>query len=310
MNLKRKFKKLVKKSPIALVFFLISFAILITFSSTNVFILASMLAIANFLGFGSYQYFTKKFKARNLQEAPSIRSGLKNFSKVDQAHQAKVFLVTGANRGLGLAFVKILTQAGHRVIATVRPDADRQKLEVLTQDILELDLANLSSVRLLGQRLTGQPIDCIVNNGVMSPDGSELGAIDIEKISKAFDTNVVGPLGVVQALLTNLMSGNDKKIVNITSDLASFSRKNHCRLYAYQSSKAALNMLNILLSKELKEKGISCFLIHPGPVKTRLNEGGTLAPEQSATAILSLLDELSIEKSGQWLDFNGETVPW
>ena len=144
----------------------------------------------------------------------------------------------------------------------------------------------------------------------MAPSGESITELPIDQFKLAFETNVTGCSQLIQALLPNLTSGKVRKIINISSDLASFRRANPCRLYGYQCSKAALNMLTVLLDKELRDQNFCCIAIHPGPVKTRLNTGGLITPDQSALAISELIDKLECSDGGKWLDYLGETVPW
>ena len=220
------------------------------------------------------------------------------------------FLVTGANRGIGLALTRQLRLAGHKVIALARDINKSDELRSLTEDVFTLDTTDISSIDKLARQLHNVPIDCIINNATIAPSNERLGDINIDHFASAFQTNVVGALRLIQQLQLNLAQSRMKKVINISSDLGSFQRQNPCLLYGYQTSKAALNMLTVLLDKELKQAGFTCLAIHPGSVKTRLNIEGLLSTDESAKAIIALIYTSSITDGGKWLDYNGESVPW
>ena len=300
-----KLKKLIKLTALFLLFYLATLIVFLLLGGGQI-LLPLFIALVNV-----FALVTAKLVFDRISRfRPNRDLSHEILPEINKTNESKTFLVTGANRGIGLALVKALKKAGHKVIATARPEADLEALAGVTEFIEELDLSDNTSIFRLADKLRNFPLDGVINNGVMAPDGSGLENIDLDKLTEAFKVNVVGPLGLVKMLLPNLLAGKERKIINITSDLASFARPNPCRLYAYQSSKVALNMLNLVLSKELQDKGFCCLLVHPGPVKTRLNQGGTISAELSASSIVTLLDEVSVEQNGKWLDFKGETVPW
>ena len=222
----------------------------------------------------------------------------------------KTFLITGANRGIGLALVKQLTADGHTVFATTRSMQNASELQALTDKILLLDLSQQESITTMVKLLADTTIDVLINNATEGPDTRGINELTIDSIETAFDTNVIGTFRLTQALLPNLRRSHTRKIINISSDLASFTRPNPCILYAYQASKAALNMLTVLLHKELKVDNFTCLLIHPGPVKTRLNPVGIISADESAKALVTVINNSHTKDSGNWLDYCGEVVPW
>ncbi|MEB3355680.1 MAG: SDR family oxidoreductase [Synechococcales bacterium] len=244
-------------------------------------------------------------KRRRAAAAARPRSGA-----IATDQPSRTYLVTGANRGLGLALVKQLRAQGHVVIGTTRSLDQAGELKALTDRVECLDIADPTSVRHLAQQLAGEPLDGIFNNGAKGPTAQGFAELDLDSLEQDFATNAVGPLRVVQALMENLKAGRDRLVVNISSDLGSFTITKPSLLYGYRASKAALNMLSKTAARELESQGIRWILIHPGSVQTRLNQKGLLSPEESAGAILATLNQLQPQQTGLWLDYQGQPVPW
>ena len=227
------------------------------------------------------------------------------------ADEQKTVLITGANRGLGLEFARQFSSKGYRVIATARNPAEAEELKALGVQVEALDVADTGSAEALAERLSGQAVDILINNaGIIGENARNLGELDVDKLHGSFAVNSLGPLRVTQALLGNLRQGKDKKIINISTIMASISGNNG-GAYAYRSSKAALNMLGKSLAGELGREGFIVVMIHPGWVRTDMGgSAAPLSPEESIGAILSLIDRLKAEDNGRFLDYQGQTIAW
>ena len=224
------------------------------------------------------------------------------------------FVVTGANRGIGLEFVRQLTGRGEDVDATAREPEEAPELQAMVRPgvqlrIHRLDVADDTSVAAFAEQLSSGPVDVLINNaGVSGVKGGEL--IDPADILRVFNVNAVGTLRVVRALLPRLREGKGKKIADITSQLGSIAEASGGR-YAYRLSKTALNMATRLLAEDLRGEGFRTVALHPGWVQTRM--GGTAAPvppEQSIRGMLRLIDGLTADQSGRTFDFQGREIPW
>jgi NAD(P)-dependent dehydrogenase (short-subunit alcohol dehydrogenase family) len=221
------------------------------------------------------------------------------------------YLVTGANRGLGLQFARQLSARGEEVLATARRPAEAAALGDLGVEVFPLDVAEATSVAALARGLGGRPIDVLINNAGVGVGHAPLGGLDYDELRRAFEVNALGPLRVTEGLLDNLRRGGRRLVANVTSKMGSISDNGSGGSYAYRASKSALNMLTRSLSIDLRAEAFTCVLLHPGWVRTDM--GGASAPleaSQSVAGMLAVLDSLTPARSGEFLDYSGERVPW
>jgi len=219
-------------------------------------------------------------------------------------------LVTGANRGIGLEICRQLGEQGFSLVCVCRqPSAE---LQALGQRIESgVDVSDLESLRELGERLAGTQIDLLINNaGVLENQRlGEIGATEVDSMRRQFETNSLGPVLVTQALLENLRPGS--KVAIVTSRMGSMKDNSSGGHYGYRMSKAAVNAAGVSLAQDLKGRGISVVLLHPGYVQTDMTRHqGTVDPADAAAGLLQRIDELTLESTGQFLHANGEALPW
>lgn len=221
------------------------------------------------------------------------------------------YLITGANRGIGLALAKQLAGRQDIVLGTARdPGAATEAFEAGVE-MLELDVADPKSVAGLAEQVGDRPIDVLINNAGVYNDKSELAETDIEKFNECMRVNVAGPLAVTQALLPRLEVGGKQMVVNISSGMGSIGETRNGGSYGYRASKAALNMLTKTMSVELAPKGIAAVCFHPGWVETDMGgQGADLQPAESANHLIVTLDGLTTADTGRFMDYKGEDMPW
>jgi NAD(P)-dependent dehydrogenase (short-subunit alcohol dehydrogenase family) len=228
-------------------------------------------------------------------------------------------LVTGANRGIGLALTRALLTRGDRVIAACRKPGQAHELTKLALahpghlHVLPLDVAKPASVAELAREaeLVADNLDVLVNNAGMLPSGERFGAWDSKNLLDCLATNVGGPIALTQALTTLLARGRAPKVVNLSSILGSIARRDHFDAPSYAVSKAALNMASRLMAHALAPQGIAVLALHPGWVRTDM--GGPkaeIAPEESVRGMLGVIDGFTLAQSGAFMAWNGETLPW
>ncbi len=229
------------------------------------------------------------------------------------------YLITGANRGIGLEFTKQLLQRGSTVIACCRNPERADELNALRVNedrliLFKLEMTDENAIRTLPSFLQERGITLnvlILNAGIAEPD-EKIGNITQQQLLHVLNTNTVGPLLVIQALAEQFdTSKAPTKIICISSDLGSISRASDLVFgLSYGVSKAALNMGVKKLSGELLKRGITINAMHPGWVKTDMGgSGAPLTTTQSVGAMLKVIDGLQTE-SGLFLNYRGEEVPW
>lgn len=219
-------------------------------------------------------------------------------------------LVTGANRGIGLAVCRILAGRGDQVIGVCRRPSD--ELEALGVRVESgIDVSEPADVKRLAGALEGTRIGWLLNNaGVLERD--ELGRIDdaaLEGIYRQFRVNSVGPLLVTQALLDNLDRG--ARVGIVTSRMGSIEDNTSGGYYGYRMSKAAVNAVGKSLAVDLEPRGIAVALLHPGFVRTDMTgHQGQVEPGEAAAGLVARMDELDMGTSGSFWHANGERLPW
>jgi NAD(P)-dependent dehydrogenase (short-subunit alcohol dehydrogenase family) len=240
----------------------------------------------------------------------------------------KRVLITGANRGIGLEFARQMLGRGDRVFAAARNPKSAKHLIALSAEygnlltIITLDVSDAQSIDVSWKEIHRHidALDILINNAGISPNspdsgGSEklsrLGTLDMQAMVNILLINSVGPIIIAQQYLDLLRNGNSPKLVNITSQLGSLTRRNRGHGYGYSASKAALNMLMRILSFDVIDDGIISVLMHPGWVKTRIGTmNAPLEPEESIRGMLKVIDGLTIADTGRYLSWNGEEIPW
>ena len=232
----------------------------------------------------------------------------------------KTVFITGANRGIGLAFVHQLLARGDRVFAACRrPDAahDLQRLadnHTRKLDILQLDVTDETSIAAAAKQVaTGTTrLDWLINNAGYFDRGERWRKLSLAGMTRHLQVNTVGPALVTQALVDLLAAGREPLVVNLSSQLGSIgNRRGTGGGYGYNSSKAALTLLTRMLSFELATRGIRTLAIHPGWVRTDM--GGSAAavtPSDSVAGMLEVIGNLGRQDNGRFLTWQGEALPW
>ncbi len=226
-------------------------------------------------------------------------------------------LVTGANRGIGLEFVKQYLQGGDEVIACARSISGATQLQTIISgatnaSIMQLDVTNEQSVATLVTGLNGRPIDILINNaGTFADKDQSLIQLPFATFKQVFETNLMGIFSVIQSLLSNVLASQEKKIVAISSILGSITHTTEANYYAYRSSKAALNMLMRTISLDIKVKKGKAFLFHPGWVQTDMGGGSAVVtPTDSVNGMRRLIDaDQCVQKNG-FYDYQGKLLSW
>ncbi len=226
------------------------------------------------------------------------------------------WFISGANRGIGLELARQLKARGDRVTAGVRDDVARAALaarlapqhaqvEAVTFDMRDFAaMANAATA-------VDAPVDVLfANAGAFGPQHQSTLDMDFSAALDLFSINTLGPLRLAQAMLPKLRGAANPRIALMSSELGSMSNVNPSTAI-YSATKAALNKLAQCLAVELHPQGISVVALHPGWVRTDM--GGPNAPlsvTESAAGLIETVDGLTIEDSGSFLNYRGETLVW
>ena len=225
----------------------------------------------------------------------------------------KTALITGANRGIGLEFVRQLKDKGYYVIGCCRNPAKANELKELADEVIELDVTKDKDITSLKQTLHNKPIDLLVNNaGIGGDQGVTVGNIERKNFLEVLNVNCISVVKLSDALLPNLQLSEDKNILAISSSMGSIADNDRGSSYAYRSSKAALNCAMRSFAIDVEAQGIHVMLIHPGWVKTDL--GGPEALINVQTSVAGMLQQaerqLSISHADQLVRFDGGVIAW
>ena len=220
------------------------------------------------------------------------------------------YLITGANRGIGLSLAQQLTARGDDVVAVCRQTSGALAASG-AQVIDGVDVSDARAVAALPGKLRGRRIDGLVlNAGIFTNE--RLDALDDDafaRIQRQFEVNTLGPLRVAAALQDHLVQG--AKIGIITSRMGSVADNGSGAYYGYRASKAAVNAIGKSLAMDLAPRGIAVVLLHPGRVATDMLGGqGDIGPDQAATNLIARMDALTLADTGSFWHADGTRLPW
>jgi NAD(P)-dependent dehydrogenase (short-subunit alcohol dehydrogenase family) len=244
-------------------------------------------------------------------------------------------MVIGANRGIGLALVRaqLRDPRVHRLIATYRPGANLHELALFAQrhaprlDLVRLDVADDDSIAGFSRYLLRQQggIDVtihaagILHERNIEPEKS-ITECNAASLKRLFAVNSVGPLMTAGALLSAQSRKRRFIFVALSAMVGSISDNRLGGWYGYRASKTALNQFIRTLANEchIKHPNASIVAIHPGTTDTDLSKpfqktvkpGKLYSPDQTASRILRVLDDIDRGQSGQFINWDGNQIPW
>jgi NAD(P)-dependent dehydrogenase (short-subunit alcohol dehydrogenase family) len=234
------------------------------------------------------------------------------------------YVISGASRGIGLEFVRQLLARGDTVEAGARVPSEAKQLHALASDagtrlrVHSLDVTDCNSVRAFSIAVNEEPIDVLINNAGISGKWVSFQELDYQDMALTMETNALGPMRLSAAMLPAVLRSSTRKIVHLTTRMASLTDNNATGVYgfaggayAYRMSKAALNAGMRTLAVDYREHGLITIVINPGWVQTDM--GSKMAPmrvEESVQGMLRVIDGLTPESNGRFLDFQGREVPW
>ena len=225
---------------------------------------------------------------------------------------SSTILITGANRGIGLEFVRQYAEIGCKIIACCRNSLFIDAVQALdvAVEIESLDVADSTSIESLGDRLSGRAIDLVINNAAVRGHIGGLADIDPDDFLATMKVNVLAPLLLTRALLPALSSGRGRTVAMISSRAGSITEgHDDDGDYAYRCSKSALNMATAKLAYEFRT--LTVISLHPGWVKTDMGGRDAEIPvSESVAGMRRVLSTLSPLASGAFLAHDGSTIAW
>jgi len=232
-------------------------------------------------------------------------------------------LITGANRGLGLEFAAQYAAAGWTIIACCRTVSTQlQELDAQYSElsIESLDVADHASIDALAGRLSGTAIDVLLNNAGMYGNQSfaqggvahqAFGDTDFTNWEQVLRVNLFGPMKMAEAFVAHVERSEQKKIVTLSSMLGSMGLNDIGGMYAYRSSKAAVNMMMHSMGIDLADRGIIAVAMHPGWARTEM--GGPQADIDAAegvAGVISVIGQLDESHLGRLNAYDGSVLPY
>jgi NAD(P)-dependent dehydrogenase (short-subunit alcohol dehydrogenase family) len=237
-------------------------------------------------------------------------------------------MITGGNRGIGFEFVRRFLERKDTVIPTYRDEKRAQEIIALEtrgyDEIIpvQLEVRDRNSIEacfdVVAERV-GQ-LDLLINNAGMGDNSIDegnpythnaFGHLTAESLLKVYHVNAVAPAIITQKFVELMEWAEEPKIAYITSQMGSIGRRTASGHYSYNSSKAGLNMLARLLSYDLAGMDIMSVILHPGWVKTSMGgPDAEISVQVSVDGMLKVIDNLTPEQNGKFLDYMGQELPW
>ena len=237
----------------------------------------------------------------------------------------KYALVTGCDHGVGLALAGQLMERGYTV-AACRLDAKERQIDDLAAqtpgkiNVFDVDIGRDDSVAALCEAVKSRfpALDLVINNaGILGHMESGPDApLDFELMQRVINVNALGALRVTAGLLPLLRLGQQKTVVNISSEAGSIADCERVGWFGYCMSKAANNMQGTLIHNTLRREGGRVLQIHPGHVATymrgHLDTTARITPEVSAAGILRVVLDTPrpVGDRPLYLDYTGKELPW
>lgn len=223
--------------------------------------------------------------------------------------------ITGANRGIGLEFVRQYAEAGWNVIACCRNLELARGLHGLVNaypyiKAYALDVADFAAIDALASDLKEVKIDVLINNAGVYPQ-SDLNHADTEQWLHAFKVNTMAPFKIASAFTPNLAASRLKKLVTLSSKMGSLDDNTSGGSYIYRTTKVAANMVMKSLAEDLKAYGISVAALHPGWVQTEMGGSDALIDTQtSVSGLRKVIEHLNLDNTGRFIAYDGKVINW
>jgi len=232
------------------------------------------------------------------------------------ATMKRTVVITGANRGLGLALCQHYLLKGWAVIACCREPSLAGALSALRPayedlEIHALDVRDLERIDALALTLKERAVDLLISNAGVFGDAKGVSDTPNEAFMETFVVNTLAPIRLAEAFLPNLLKGQDRLLVAMSSWLGSIEDNTEGGYLPYRTTKAALNAAMKSLAIEWRPLGVKVLILHPGWVRTDM--GGPKAPlsiAESVEGMVRVILNFKALDTGAFLNYRGETLSW
>ena len=222
-------------------------------------------------------------------------------------------LITGANRGIGLAFVRSFAADGWSIQACCRNPDKAKDLKAVEGEITvqRVDVTDGLRVASLARELAETPIDVLINNAGVYGPRTGFGETDYDDWLNVFKINTLAPLRMAERFVGQVAMSERKLIANISSVMGSITENTSGGSYIYRSSKAALNMVTKGLSIDVAPQGVTVVSFHPGWVRTDMGgEEASVEPDDSVAGMRQVIERITEADSGKFFSYDGTEIAW
>ncbi|MCC6867610.1 MAG: SDR family oxidoreductase [Burkholderiales bacterium] len=219
-------------------------------------------------------------------------------------------VITGCDTGLGVEFARQYAGEGHRVLATCLDPthADETRAIAGNVEVRKLDVTDHGDIAALARHLAGAPVDILINNAGIGRPHPPFGETDYDNWRRILETNLLGPMKLVETLVDNVAASQTKVVAFVSSRMGSITLNNSGGSYAYRSSKAGLNMVVKGLAVDLAPRHVSVIALHPGWAATE--PGGRVPVEESVSGMRGVIHRAGRHHTGIFQTYHDQPLPW
>jgi len=219
-------------------------------------------------------------------------------------------VITGCDTGLGVEFARQYAAEGHKVYATCLSPETAQETRAIAGDVevQKLDMTDHTGIAAFAASLGGRPVDILLNNAGIGRPHPPFGETDYANWRRILETNLIGPMKLVETLVENVAASELKMMAFVSSRMGSIALNQSGGSYAYRSSKAGLNMLVKGLAIDLAPRHISVIALHPGWAATE--PGGRVPVEESVAGMRGVIHRAGRHHTGIFQTYHDQPLPW
>lgn len=219
-------------------------------------------------------------------------------------------VITGCDTGLGVEFARQYAAEGHKVYATCLSPETAHETRAIAGDVevQKLDMTDHASIAALAASLGGRPVDILLNNAGIGRPHPPFGETDYVNWRRILETNLIGPMKLVETLVENVAASELKMMAFVSSRMGSIALNQSGGSYAYRSSKAGLNMVVKGLAVDLAPRHISVIALHPGWAATE--PGGRVPVAESVAGMRGVIHRAGRHHTGIFQTYHDQPLPW